>query len=75
MAFELRNGSGSLFRNNEKKNASAPDYTGTLKDHAGKSWRLAGWLKDSSKGKFLSISMSEQTAPQAVSKEDSGLPF
>ncbi len=61
--FEHKNGSGSLFKN-EKKQPTGPDYTGSMKDLAGKSWRLSAWVKDGTKGKYLSIAISEQTAHQ-----------
>jgi hypothetical protein len=76
--FEHKNGSGSLFKN-EKKVPTAPDYTGSIKDHAGKSWRLSAWVKDGNKGKFLSLAISEITPHQtAVNRGKDGsdtLPF
>lgn len=50
---------GALFKNENRKSDKSPDYTGSWKDENGKKWRLAAWLKDGKKGKFLSIRASE----------------
>ena len=31
MPFEIREGSGSIFKNEDKKSDNSPDYTGTIK--------------------------------------------
>lgn len=49
---------GVLFREQEKKSDKSPDYTGKL-DVDGKEYRLAGWIKDGQRGKFLSLAISE----------------
>lgn len=50
--FEAKPGTAKLFRNNKKEFDKQPDYSGTLKDFAGKTWRLAGWIKDGKAGKL-----------------------
>lgn len=58
MAFELKNGSGALFKNAEKKTEKHPDYTGQIKDDRGNLFQLAGWLRESKNGvKFISLAM------------------
>lgn len=49
---------GVLFREQEKKSDKSPDYTGKV-DVDGKEYRLAGWIKDGKRGKFLSLAVSE----------------
>ena len=57
--------SGILFRNDDKKNDRAPDYSGKL-DVEGHEYRLAGWIKQGKKGKFLSLKISEPQQPNTV---------
>jgi hypothetical protein len=57
MAYELRNNSGSLFKNDYKKTDSQPDYTGNGM-FEGVEGKLSGWLKNSARGKFLSIAFT-----------------
>jgi hypothetical protein len=49
---------GALFKNQRKDegNSNAPDYSGDLLIE-GTRYRLAGWIKESSRGKFLSLSV------------------
>ena len=58
MAFTLKEGQGSFFRVEEKKNDNGPDYEGKLVLE-GKEWRMAGWVKTSGAGrKWLSLNVS-----------------
>lgn len=52
---------GRLFKNDRKQSANQPDYTGDFTDESGKKWRLAAWLKDGNKGKWMSLKVSEDT--------------
>jgi hypothetical protein len=54
MAYEHKPGAGSLFKNNQKRSDSSPDYTGTI-NLGGKDHYLNAWLKDGKKGKFFSV--------------------
>jgi hypothetical protein len=58
MAYEARPGSGTLFRN-ETENPKAPAYKGELCLATGEVIRLAGWVKEGAKGKFLSLSIDK----------------
>ncbi len=58
MAYEQRPGSGTLFRN-ETDNPKAPAYKGELCLEDGRVIRLAGWVKEGAKGKFLSLSIDK----------------
>jgi hypothetical protein len=56
MAFELKPGRGSLFKNKRKTQEQHPDYEGQL-NIDGKLYRLGAWLRDGkSGGKWMSIS-------------------
>ena len=80
MAYEQKPNSGTLFKNNRKTAKNHPDYQGTWKDANGKEWKLAAWVKDGNKGKFMSISASQKKADPgayvAAKPDDEGdLPF
>lgn len=59
MAYEQKEGQGSLFRNDKQGNERRPDYRGTIKIN-GKVYRLSAWVKDGQKGKWLSLSAEEE---------------
>jgi hypothetical protein len=66
MAFEHKDGSGSLFKNDRKAGDTHPDYQGTL-SIGGVTYRINGWIKDGSRGKYLSLSArpkDEQQQPE-----------
>lgn len=69
MAWEMREGGGSLFRN-EKENDKQPDYRGEIMLD-GKVYKLAGWIKDGKSGKFLSLKGQPKEAG-APAMQDSG---
>jgi hypothetical protein len=59
---------GVLFKNDRKEKETQPDYTGKI-TLGGKEKRLAAWLKDGQRGKFMSLQVSDfqeqaQSAPQ-----------
>jgi hypothetical protein len=58
---------GVLFRNDKGDNPKRPDYTGKL-NVAGAEFKLSAWLKESAKGKFLSISVQPVEAQTAAPK-------
>jgi hypothetical protein len=57
MAYELKPGQGTLFRNDKDGNDKRPDYRGELCLPDGSTLKLAGWVKEGKKGKFLSLSI------------------
>jgi len=71
LAYEMKDGQGSLFRNDKKTGDKSPDYTGKIKWN-GKEYRLAGWLKEGRTGKFLSVQMSEPRQKEAPKDAGTG---
>jgi hypothetical protein len=55
MAYEPKDGSGVLFKNDKEGNESRPDYKGNILIN-GVEYELASWIKDGKKGKFMSLS-------------------
>lgn len=57
MAYEQKDNSGVLFKNDRKETDKHPDRKGeALID--GKAYWVAGWLKDGKKGQFLSLAFT-----------------
>jgi len=77
MAFEPKDGMGSLFKNDKKGNDKAPDYRGDVMVD-GKVYQLAGWKKLTSKGDgmlSLSIKHKEDYKKEEKPKIDPDKPF
>ena len=65
---------GVLFKNDRKEKDTQPDYTGKI-TLGGKEKRLAAWLKDGQRGKFMSLQVSDfqeqaQSAPQPLLNDE-----
>ena len=65
MAYVLKDGQGSLFRNNDKQEPTHADYTGSVKV-AGVEYWLNAWIKDGKVGKFMSLSVRPKQAKAAA---------
>ena len=81
MAFEIRDGSGSLFQADQKGNERAPKWRGDIMLN-GTVYELAGWVKETKKGdKFLSLSgkvktvQQEQASTPPPQEVDDSIPF
>ena len=74
-AFEQKELSGALFKNDKKEKESHPDYRGSCKI-AGQEWEIGAWLKTSPKGtKYMSLSFSEPfKKPVKVAGDDDTAP-
>jgi hypothetical protein len=63
-----------LFKNDKGDNPNRPDYTGTITLEDGTEKRLAAWIKEGKKGKFMAGKVSEkqpsqqQSQPQAAAE-------
>ena len=57
VAFEQKDNSGCLFKNDRATIERHPNYTGTIKVD-GKSYWISAWIKEGQKGKFFSIAVN-----------------
>ena len=68
MAFEHKNGFGSLFVNKDKSEDKHPNYRGNFM-HDGQLFEIAGWKKTTTDGEpFVSLSVKPKEAPPAQSQ-------
>jgi hypothetical protein len=80
MAYEQRDGQGSLFKNDEKKTEKHPDYRGDCMIDGKKFW-LSAWIKTGKNGKFMSLALQpkedKQGRRQGGKQEEDGdsVPF
>jgi hypothetical protein len=85
MAYEMRPGSGSLFKNDKKTTESHPNLKGKIMLPNGEVRWVSGWTKTTSAGeKWISLSVGElvqgggQPQPQpkpAMVESDDDIPF
>jgi hypothetical protein len=69
MAFEVRDLTGTLFKNDKMMNDKSPQYTGSVLIEGVEYWQSA-WVKESKNGvKFFSQSFKRKDAP-AVRREE-----
>jgi hypothetical protein len=64
MAYELKDNSGSLFRNEKKETDKHPNATGTVMVGGVEYW-ISAWTKDGAKGKFQSLAFKPKEPPRA----------
>lgn len=85
MAYEQKDGDGSLFKNDQKDTEMHPDYKGSI-TVGGRQYWLSAWLKSSKGGKkYMSLSAQEKkqqagapsrdVKPQTMADPDDDLPF
>ena len=74
MAYETKNNTGSLFRNNRKETENHPDYTGSGRIDGHDVW-VSAWLKDKKDGgKYFSLSFKRKDGT-AARPDDSARTF
>ena len=59
MAYETKDNSGSLFKNNRKEKESHPDYNGQARIEGHDYW-ISAWLKEGNGKKFFSFAFKRK---------------
>jgi hypothetical protein len=68
MAYEHREGSGSLFRNHKKEEGSKqPDYRGDAMI-GGEVMEISAWVKEGNGGKFFSLNIKPKQTQEREEK-------
>jgi hypothetical protein len=65
MAYEQRDNSGILFRNDKKTRETDRDYAGNATIACVEYW-ISGWVKQGQNGKFLTFSFKPKDEPKAA---------
>jgi uncharacterized protein (DUF736 family) len=65
---------GVLFKNDRKETDKHPDYTGKI-DVNGTEFKLAAWIKEGKKGKFMSLAISTPQEMPPEQRQNSGADF
>ncbi len=68
MAYVLKNGQGSLFKNENKTSDNHPNARGELMIE-GVLYEVAAWTKNGSKGPFQSLSVKRKEARQSQPRQ------
>jgi hypothetical protein len=82
MAFEKKEGSGALFKNNDRQKDTHPEYRGDILINGVEYW-LSAWVKEGKNGKFFSLAAKKKEERQGDTvkrnpgkqEEDESLPF
>lgn len=65
MAYETKDNTGSLFRNNRKESERHPDYNGSVRIDGHDLW-ISGWLKETKDGqKYFSLAFKRKDGTAA----------
>lgn len=72
MAYEKREGSGTLFKNDRKEQPNHPDYKGDILIDGQEYW-LSAWIKEGKSGKFMSLSAKPKEARQESKPKTGGI--
>lgn len=68
MAYEQKEGQGSLFRNDRKQKDTHPDWKGEIKIN-GKLYWLSAWEKSGNSGTFFSLAIGDEKQPKAAGQQ------
>jgi hypothetical protein len=77
MAFEQKDNSGVLFKNDRKEGEHDPDFNGSI-TVSGVEYRLNAWVRTSKAGRKylgLSVKIKEDAKPKPVESAGAGHPF
>ena len=79
MAYEQKDGQGSLFKNDKAGVETRPDYKGSCTIGGVQYW-LSAWIKDGDKGKWMSLSAQPKDERREPAKsqrrdDDNPIPF
>lgn len=65
MAYEIKDNTGSLFRNNRKEKDTHPDYNGSVRIEGHDMW-ISAWLKEDKNGqKYFSLAFKRKDGTAA----------
>ena len=70
MAYQAKEGSGTLFKNDRKTSETHPDLSGTIMINGKEHW-LSAWRKDGKKGPYYSVSIGKEKLPQGFTPRGS----
>lgn len=70
MAYEMKDGQGSLFKNKRKETDNHPDYTGSVMIDGVERW-LSAWIKTPKNGgeKYMSLSIGKPKEQRSAPRE------
>lgn len=75
MAYEIRDNSGTLFKNEKKEKDTHPNMNGSCMID-GVEYRISAWTKDGAKGRFQSLAFKRKDQQGGKpANEDSDIPF
>ena len=64
MAYETKDNTGSLWKNDRKEKDTHPDYTGSVRINGHDMW-ISAWLKESNGKRFMSLAFKPKDGTSA----------